>query len=184
MFLQEKKKLSYAVGKMMCGITDAVGNFVLEVGAIRTQTAPTPHTADATPSSSGLRRSKRRRSTAHEEPQEDEASAYAETEDELGDDDEETELEDEEEDEDGQEKKMRHPREMMKMRKMEKKRKRDQPRNQAQSVARWRIRMLVVAGLHCTPYQRVARKMQGILTGTGPTALHTGTIMTQLTTHH
>jgi hypothetical protein len=76
-------------------------NFVQEVGAIRTQTARTPHTADATPSSSGLRRSKRRRSTAHEEPQEDEDNDYAETEDELGDDDEETKLEDEEEDEDG-----------------------------------------------------------------------------------
>jgi hypothetical protein len=82
---------------------------------------------------------------------------------------------------------MRHPREMMKMRKMrkmEKNRKRDQPRNQAQSVARRRTRMLVVAGLHCTPYQRAARKMQGILTGTDPAALHIGTIMTQLTTHH
>jgi hypothetical protein len=101
MFLQEKKQFSDAVGTMMCRITDAVGNFVQEVGAIRTQTARTPHTADATPSSSGLRRSKRRRSTAHEEPQEDEDSDYAETEDELGDDDEETKLEDEEEDEDG-----------------------------------------------------------------------------------
>jgi hypothetical protein len=53
MFLQEKKQLSDVVGKMMYGITDAVGDFVQEVGAIRTQTAPTPHTADATPSSSG-----------------------------------------------------------------------------------------------------------------------------------
>jgi hypothetical protein len=77
---------------MMCGITDAVGNFVQEVGAIRTQTAPTPHTADAAPSSSGLRRSRRRRSIAHEEPQEDEDSDYAEIEDELGDDDEEQSL--------------------------------------------------------------------------------------------
>jgi hypothetical protein len=101
MFVQEKKKLSNVVGKMMCGITDAVGNFVQEVGAIRTQIAPTPHTADATPSSSRLRRSKGRRSTAHEEPQEDEDSDYAETEDELGEDDEETKLEDKEDDEDG-----------------------------------------------------------------------------------
>jgi hypothetical protein len=98
--LQEKKQLSDAIGKMMCGITDAVGNFVQEVGAIGTQTTPTPHTADAIPSSSGLRRSKRRRSTAHEEPQEDEDIDYAKTDDELGDNDKETELEDEEEDED------------------------------------------------------------------------------------
>jgi hypothetical protein len=54
---------------------------------------------------------------------------------------------------------MRHLREMRKIGKMEKKRKRDQPRNQAQSIARRRTRILVVAGLHCTPYQRAARKM-------------------------
>jgi hypothetical protein len=83
--MQGKKKLSDAIGKMMCGITDAVGNFVQEVGAIRAQTA---HAADANPSSSScLRRSKRRRSTTHEEPQEDD-SDYTEPEDELGEDDE------------------------------------------------------------------------------------------------